>query len=115
MPTSHRQITGVSWLATSNRHSSNAKPMAQGPSMAPQFPPLGLVRRPPFAGDRGIIGPPARAGILQPLTVAGADERPLCRCGIVPECSLLRAQAPTVRGGHPGGDQAASGTSAPTL
>lgn len=46
---------------------------------------------------------------------AGADERPLCGCGLVPEFSLLRVQVLTVRGGHQGDGQAASGTSAPIL
>ncbi|MFA5902087.1 MAG: hypothetical protein WC829_23595, partial [Hyphomicrobium sp.] len=29
---------------------------ARRPPLAPRFPPSGLVRRPPFAGVRGIIG-----------------------------------------------------------
>ncbi len=84
MPASHCCIAASWSLATSNRHSAITIWFARALSIAPRFPPLGLVRRPPFAGVRGTIGAPARAGILQRLTTAVIGERPLPEIQLIP-------------------------------
>ena len=65
----HISPSALPALATSNHHSSITIWFAHGPPLAPRFPPSGLVRRPPWNGSHYPCAP-ARAGILQPLTVA---------------------------------------------